>query len=210
MIKKTFEKCLWEDLNFWFDLERLEENFEPLQHLLRTDSIIINEEEQKQLQILHHLVSKRFTDWNEDELKMQFISPLLHQVDYHNSHKFQPFSQRMMRMETEKIEISGIVEWVLASGKQIPREPYFFLHEYKKEQGTEADPLGQLLAAMLTAQYLNQDKNKILYGTYITGKDWYFVALAGKQYQRTLPYSVTELDKLLKVYAILQNIKLII
>lgn len=98
----------------------------------------------------------------------------------------------------------------MASGKQIPREPFFFLHEYKKEQGTDADPLGQILAAMLTAQHLNSKKDKILYGTYIVGKDWYFLALQDKKYQNTLAYNVTEYDKLEKVFAILSHVKTLI
>jgi hypothetical protein len=205
-MKKTFEKCQWEDLTIWFELERLYDGFIPLDNLVNVNVSLL-EQGHTELKKLNKLIIKKFLDWNEDELKMQFISPLLFLVDYFESDTYQPFSQRPMQLQTPEIELSGIVEWMLASGKQIPREPFFFLHEYKKEQGTDADPLGQLLAAMLTAQYQNKDKNRVLYGCYIVGKDWYFIALQGKQYQTTLNYNVTEYDKLLKVFSILTHIK---
>lgn len=208
-MKKTFEKCLWEDLNIWFGLERLETAqpyFTPLQTLTQVQPHV-PASVQDELKKLHKLISRKFLDWNEDELKMQFISPFLFLVDYYESDRYQPFSQRIMQLQTPEIELSGVMEWMLASGKQIPREPFFFLHEYKKEQGTDADPLGQLLAAMITAQHLNTNKNRVLYGCYIVGKDWYFVALQGKQYQNTTNYNVTEFDKLALVFTILQNIK---
>ncbi|NJL15171.1 MAG: hypothetical protein HC913_20640 [Microscillaceae bacterium] len=207
-MKKTFEKCKWEELTILFGLERLEDSQMALEALVNTE-IELTEYQTHELKRLNKLIIKHFLDWNEDELKMQFISPLLHIVNYHDSEKYQPFSQRSMQMhqEEKEIELSGVVEWLLASGKQIPREPFFFLHEYKKEQGTDSDPLGQVLAAMLTAQHLNKDKNRVLYGCYIMGKDWYFMALDGKQYQSTLAYNVTEYDKLVKVFSILTHLK---
>lgn len=138
---------------------------------------------------------------------MQFISPLLYLVDYNDNDKYHPFSQRYLQMQTKDIELSGFVEWVLATGEQIPREPFFFLHEYKKEQGTDNDALGQILAAMLTAQYLNEQKDKPIYGCYVVGKDWYFLVLDAKKFQTTLAYNVIEWDKLKKVFQILSHIK---
>jgi hypothetical protein len=208
-MKKIFEKCLWEELANLFGLERVKQ-LNSLDKLLDVSQQNIPTDIQKNLVRLNLLMIDNFWNWNEDELKMQFISPLLYMVDYNDSEKYHPFSQRPMQMKHGEIELSGVVEWILASGKQIPKEPFFFLHEYKKEQGTDNDPLGQLLAAMLTAQFHNENKNGTLYGCYIVGKDWYFVVLEGKKYQTTLAYNVTELPKLEQVFGILQNIKKII
>ncbi len=208
-MKKTFEKCMWEDLTIWFGLERAKK-LESLSALIEVKVSKLDEMIDKQVRRLHELFLDNFWNWNEDELKMQFISPILFLIDFNDAEKYHPFSQRPLKMKIDNVELSGIVEWMLASGKQTPREPFFFLHEYKKEQGTDADPLGQLLAAMIVAQHQNKDPNKVLYGCYIVGKDWYFIVLDGKKFQTTLNYNVTELDKLYTVFAILNNIKTLI
>ncbi len=205
MIKKSFEQCYWEELTQLFGLEKVK-NLNSLSELF-SSGVQIKPELKKDLIKLNTLLLDHFLDWNEDELKMQFISPLLYLVDYNDSDRYQPFSQRILQMQSEEIELSGIVDWVLASGKQFPKEPFFFLHEYKREKGTANDPLGQLLAAMLSAQYQNKDPKRTLYGCYIMGKDWYFVGLEGKQYQTTLPYNTTDYPTLEKVYHILSQIK---
>lgn len=205
MLKKSFEKCLWEELVRTFGLEKVKD-LQALTVWLQGEAVI-DTNIAKNLQRLNTLLIDNFWNWNEDELKMQFISPLLYLVDYNDNAKYHPFSQRYLQMRTEEVELSGFVEWVLATGVQVPREPFFFLHEYKKEQGTDNDPLGQILASMLTAQYLNEHKEKPLYGCYVVGKDWYFIVLEGKKFQTTLAYNVTELDKLEKVFQILTHIK---
>lgn len=205
MLKKSFEQCYWEELIQIFDLEKVK-NLNSLLKLISVNGKV-ETEIQKGLLKLNNLLLEHFLDWNEDELKMQFISPLLYLVDYNDSDRYQPFSQRILQMQNDNIELSGVVDWLLASGKQIPKEPFFFLHEYKREKGSTNDPLGQLLAAMLTAQFHNKDSNRILYGCYIIGKDWYFVSLEGKKFQTTLPYNTTDYQTLEKVFQILLNIK---
>lgn len=208
MMKKSFEKCMWEELTKLFDLERMK-NMPALEKLVQVE-ISIDKDIQKNLERLNNLLIDNFWNWNEDELKMQFISPLLYLVNYNDSDKYHPFSQRPLSLQTDTIELSGVVDWLLAHGVQIPTEPFFFLHEYKKEKGVDNDPLGQLLAAMLTAQQLNKNKNRVLYGCYVVGKDWYFVALEKKEYQTTLAYNATEIKQLEKIFAILCNIKTLI
>ena len=209
-MKKTFENCTWSELNKWFDLTKHKGNdFSYLQNLLDA-SINISNPIQSALHKLHQNLIDNFMDWNEDELKMQFIAPLLYLVDYTDSPKYHPFSQRSLQFQIDDIELAGVVDWILASGKQFPEEPYFFLHEYKKEKGSNNDPLGQILAAMITAQYLSTDKERIIYGAYIVGKDWYFVALKGNEYANSLPYSTTDLTVLKKLYAILTHLKSLI
>lgn len=207
-MKKTFEHCLWEELTKWFGLERLKA-FAPLESLLQITNNL-NETVGKSLEQLNGLLIDNFMDWNEDELKMQFISPLLFLVNYHDSPKYHPFSQRTLKMQTPEIELSGTIDWMLATGKQIPTKPFFFLHEYKKEKGTDNDPVGQVLAAMLTAQQLNEDTTAIVYGAYVVGKDWYFMALQGKQYAISFPYNAMEMNKLENIYNILVSVKALV
>ena len=208
VVKKTFESCLWEELEQVLNLQQVA-SFGQLNALLSVKSKPLTDIETAMLSKLNRLLVKNFMDWNEDELKMQFISPLLYLTDYSDNAKYHAFSQRPLKMQTDTIELSGIVDWMLASGKQIPKEPFFFLHEYKKEKGTDNDPLGQLLAAMITAQFLNSNKDRTIYGAYIVGKDWYFVALQGQQYSVSFPYNTLDFTMLIQVYQILQHVKVL-
>jgi hypothetical protein len=81
------------------------------------------------------------------------------------------------------------------------------LHEYKPEIGGN-DPKGQLLAAMLTCEYLN-DKKFPIYGCYVVGKFWYFVVLDGNDYDVSHAYD-TSTDDIFDVFSILIQAKVYI
>lgn len=203
-MKKSFENCTWSELNKLFGLQKLK-TLPSLEAWVDENTQIVPEI-QKALDKLQMNLADNFMDWNEDELKMQFIAPILYLVDYTDNEKYHPFSQRPLQMQKDDIELLGVVDWLLASGQQFPEVPYFFLHEYKKEKGAQADPLGQLLAAMLTAQYANQS-TQTLYGAYIVGKDWYFVVLENKVYAITRPYQANESHDIKTIFNTLQKIK---
>ncbi len=81
---------------------------------------------------------------------------------------------------------AGRIDWLLAKGRQDPREPRVFLHEYKREVEASGDSLGQLLIAMVGAQRGNarqQNTESIpLYRCYVLGRNWFLVVLDDKQY----------------------------
>ncbi|MDX2305772.1 MAG: hypothetical protein NW226_23395 [Microscillaceae bacterium] len=203
-MKKSFENCTWSELNKLFGLQKLK-TLSSLDSWVDENTEIVPEM-QKALNKLQMNLADNFMDWNEDELKMQFIAPLLYLVDYTDNEKYHPFSQRPLQMQKDDIELLGIVDWLLASGQQFPETPYFFLHEYKKEKGAQADPLGQLLAAMLTAQYTNQN-TQTLYGAYVVGKDWYFMILENTNYAVSRPYQANESQDIKTIFNTLQKIK---
>jgi hypothetical protein len=136
---------------------------------------------------------------------MQFIAPLLTIVNYYSS-LYSPFSQRNFSAVIGDYELYGRVDWVLAKGKQTPRKPYFFLHEYKRELENSGDPQGQLLAEMLVAQHQNQDNNPV-YGVYVVGKDWTFMLLKNKNYTMSRPYQANEDPDLEVIFKALKEIK---
>jgi len=96
----------------------------------------------------------------------------------------------------------------VASGKQSPRQPFFFLHEYKKQADTSDDPIGQLLAEMIAAQKSNSHTHPI-YGAYVIGRHWYFVLLDGQVYAESLAYDATK-DEIMEIAGILRRTKDII
>lgn len=159
------------------------------------------------------------TTWNEDELKIKFLSPLLMLIDFDMLEKnFASFSERWLRKDIKNYTFQGKVDWMIASGKYEPKQPFFFIHEYKRGVGSSKDPAGQLLAAMCIAQTLNAAPSKIdlfnptpivyedlpIYGCYVIGHLWYFVVLKNKNYFISRPYhaiirkDLEEIVKLLK------------
>ena len=144
-------------------------------------------------------------DWNEEELKVYFIAFLLDFVNFYQPH-YRPFLEREFSVEyAEGKKLWGIIDFLVASGKQAPKEPFFFLHEYKKQADTSNDPIGQLLAEMVAAQAANSHQHPI-YGAYIIGRHWYFVLLDRQVYSESLAYDATK-DEILMIVAILRKVK---
>ena len=96
----------------------------------------------------------------------------------------------------------------MAKGLRVPKQPYFFIHEHKKQLDSSGDPLGQVMIAMVAAQMLNQGAHPI-YGAYIFGRHWYFVVLNGKEYAVSRGYDAS-LDDIFHIYRILMKVKAII
>ncbi len=132
------------------------------------------------LERLHRNLFAFHANWNEQELQLQFIGPLLALIQLNGS-GFASFSQRKLSARVGEYFVEGYVDWMTASGSYEPITPYFFLHEYKRQKGFEADPLGQLLISMVAAATLNAD-GKPIYGCYVLGRYWSFVLLEGQEY----------------------------
>jgi hypothetical protein len=155
--------------------------------------------------------------WNEDELKFFFISPLVRMAKYENE-RYKAFTQRPLAaiFEKEGYEATGRVEVMLAKGRLNPKQPYFFIHEYKPEKvsllgrdGREADPLGQVLIAMVVAKTYNEQQFP-LYGCYVSGRNWFFIVLHNDTYSVSRAYDATDIIDLTQILSSLIDIKRII
>jgi len=83
---------------------------------------------------------------------------------------------------------------MIATGRSKPKEPFFFLHEYKQlHPSKKNDPLGQLLIAMVTAQAKNPNPHPV-YGVVVEGRFWYFVVLNDKEYAVSNPFDACDVD----------------
>lgn len=102
------------------------------------------------------------------------------------------------------IVIGGWVDYMLATGRQKPIEPYFFLHEYKQELKGNSDPKGQLLAELLVSYHLNKHK-EMLYGCYVVGRNWFFVVFDGENYAVSDAFVATQ--DIYQIIAILKKVK---
>ncbi|MCU0451746.1 MAG: hypothetical protein MUC97_18185 [Bernardetiaceae bacterium] len=145
--------------------------------------------------------------WNEDELKMMFIALFLAEIDFNYLPYYKVFTQRYFALNTPEVEAAGKIEWLVATGKQTPKKPFFFLQEYKPEKNSSNDPLGQLLITMVDAQLLNGTPEQPLYGCYTIGRLWFFVVLQGSDYGVSRAYDATQTDDLGLMIQVLQKVK---
>jgi hypothetical protein len=204
---KTFEKWKIDELHQLFGLNRIFHDFEPLAHWLNTGPNTLTESDLQALEKIRIELSENAENWNEDELKFFFISHLISIADI-KTNSVKIFTQRPLTAFINSIKLTGIVDFVMATGIAEPQEPYFFLHEYKQERKGSNDPLAQLLAEMLVAQHLNQEPRPI-YGCYVMGRFWFFVVLLGTNYAVSDAFTATNTN-LVQITLILRKIRQLI
>ncbi|MDX2305187.1 MAG: hypothetical protein NW226_20420 [Microscillaceae bacterium] len=203
MIKRSFEHWLFEDVEKEFGIVRIKKHPSLLAWLDVKPSGVLH----SNITRLQDLLEDSIETWNEDELKMMFIAPLLTEINFNYLPHYKVFTQRLLYLQTENVEASGKVEWMVATGKQTPQRPFFFLHEYKAEKNTSNDPLGQLLIAMVDSQMINENPEKLLFGAYAIGRFWFFVILQNKEYSVSRAYDATQKDDLSDIVLILEKVK---
>lgn len=200
---RNFENWETQDIEMTFGIQELRQ-----MHLLDKWLSSKTSYNHSEKQIIENLKTKLLENadfWNEDELKLQFIAPLLLVVSYDDPN-YKVFSQRSLSAKINDIEIGGKVDFMLAKGKQKPIQPYFFIHEYKQENKKgSSDPKGQLLAELLVAQMKNRKKFPI-YGAYVVGRHWFFLILEDKNYAVSNAFNASD-DSIYQIIAILRKIK---
>lgn len=209
MITKTFDSWDTDDIERTFRLRRVLD-FPTLQSWIDIPLLTTLDATTRQnLETLRQKIFLYGSGWNEDELKFHFIAPLVSIVDFSIEAKnVHSFTQRTMTAIVNDIELTGRVDFVVATGKMKPIQPFFFLHEYKKEFAGNSDPRAQLLAEMLAARELN-GIDYPMYGCYVVGRMWFFVVLTGSDYAESRAFDCTQ-DDIFHILAILTEAKRII
>lgn len=162
---------------------------------------------------LSHLSESYLTlggdDWNEVELENKFISPLIVFSDISNE-KYSYFLERELSVIIADYELIGRVDGMIATGFRNPKLPYFCLNEYKRQTDPNGDPKGQALIAMLVAQQLNDNNNRNadrpIFGSYVIGRNWYFMALVGTEYAISKDFSCVD-DEIFDIYRVLKGLR---
>jgi hypothetical protein len=202
MKSKSFKYWLTQELHNQFGIDR-DFNSTLLNDWLSSDEPMNDTEKQRLEEMRLNAVSK-IDYWNEEELKMKFISPLIELVNFEGQ-KYRTFFDRPISVEVNNIRLFGKVDMFVANGFQNPESPYFCIHEYKQENNRDGDPKGQLLSEMLAVQALNQNERPI-YGCYVLARNWYFVVLKEKTYAVSDAYVSTQND-LFQIFKLLRFIK---
>jgi PD-(D/E)XK nuclease superfamily len=205
---KSFENWNAEELELTYGICEVENH--PLLDTWLSAKFEMTERQRDTLNDLQYVLKKNVDAWNEDEVKFFFIGPLVALVNF-MSDTFKAFTQRTLSAKIidvngEETQLSGKVDMMVATGKENPRQPFFFVHEYKQEKRRETDPKGQLLATMLAAQKNNKGKEFPILGSYVIGRFWFFVVLDGNNYARSLAFDASR-DALYDIFSLLQFAK---
>jgi hypothetical protein len=151
---------------------------------------------------------KRISSWSEEDLKMNFISPILelgHITD--DDDDVVGYFDKIISATVEDIKLTVKSDFMLARGTlDFFETPYFHFQEYKPYKNPSGDSMAQLLEAFLIAQEKN--KNGLpLYGIDIVAKQWSFVIMEGKDYCISNVYNSVDRDDLLLIISILRKFK---
>jgi len=206
MEKLRFSDCTLTLLDRRFGLRRELSN--PLMDRWLQSALPITERERSNLQALNQALLLNVDGWNEQELSLRFIGPILALVDFMEFYRFNLFAQRHIQGVINDVELGGEPDTIIATGYREPEIPMFAFTEYKRQTDPQGDPAGQTLAAMLVAQALNDDQQPI-YGCYVIGSDWRFMLLDGKHYLISRDYSALS-DEIYDILRILKALRAII
>ena len=207
MAKKKSIELLEPILIDTFGLERLRPPQPNLEDWLSATGEL-NEDDEKLLnRVLIKLIDNA-DSWNEEELKMHFISMIILLADIDPA--IRTYYDREISAEIEGHFVSSKVDMMLSKGiGELIKTPYFFLHEYKREKKYSGDPIGQMLGGMLIGQAKNNN-DKFVYGCYVQGRNWYFCLLDGKKYVISRGFDSSEMEEVHQIIFILRKINTII
>lgn len=207
MAKKKSIELLEPILIDTFGLERLRPPQPNLEDWLSATGEL-NEDDEKLLnRVLIKLIDNA-DSWNEEELKMHFISMIILLADIDPA--IRTYYDREISAEIEGHFVSSKVDMMLSKGiGELIKTPYFFLHEYKREKKYSGDPIGQMLGGMLIGQAKNNN-DKFVYGCYVQGRNWYFCLLDGKKYVISKGFDSSEMEEVHQIIFILRKINTII
>ncbi len=207
---KSFEKWETEEVEQTFAIKFLRNL--PLMNDWIAFSQNLTSSEQEKSEELRLFLSEFADFWNEEDMKAFFIFPIVQMINFYALDKYRTFMEATLEVDLTDAQnnpctLRGRVEMVVATGKQRPQTPFFFLNEYKAQRKVVTDPKGQLLIAMLAAQAKNNGKNLPIYGMYNIGQLWFFVVLVGKEYTTSKAFDATDQDDLKQIINALQYVK---
>ncbi len=149
------------------------------------------------------------SSFNERTLTAKFIVPILNKIKFRNK-RVKDWYEYSISCRLNDYILNGFPDFFVASGIDEPKEPYFFLQEYKREIKSSGHPKYQVIAAMLAAMTLN--KTNTIIGGYIIGRYWNFIILdklENEKYEYFISdgFDCLKFDDLKQIYINLQAVK---
>lgn len=193
------------DLILMFGLERIKTPYTALMTEWTSAETLLTENEEVILQKLWMRAVENIEGWQEEDLKMKFLSPVLELSNIMEDKQFKTYFEKMVSAEVEGHFLKTKTDFMVAKGiLDKPQAPYFHFQEWKPHKRPTGDSMAQLLEALLIAQTVNECQFP-MYGGEVMGKQWSFVILEGKSYCVSNAYDVTKVDDLRKVVAMLRK-----
>ncbi len=173
IIPHSFSKTSYEQLQELVDINKNFDN-DIFDNWFNSDIKLNNEVEPFLIKLLEE-ESFLLYDYNEEDLKMYFLSQIFNHIKFKIREKnFRFFSEENLKYEADNFILNGTPDFFIAKGLDRPKKPYFFIQEFKQEKGT-TDPEYQLLAELICGAELNNWK--FIKGAYIKGVHWRFMIL---------------------------------
>jgi hypothetical protein len=194
-----------------FNLTRIKDKITPkMSEWLSVQVPILDTVEKHNFDDALSRAKKSIEGWNEEELKMKFISHILPLGNLVDNDFFMTYYEKSLSGEVDGIKLSVKTDFMVAKGiMSFHQNPYFHFHEYKPQGNPTGEPMAQLLEAMLLAQEKNKN-GKPIYGAEIIGQYWKFVILQGREYCISQSFDSIELNSLLDIIAILRKFRYIL
>lgn len=205
----TFNQCTLPLLDKLFGLRRVLELPALTNWLAEGAKVSLSELDHSKLADLHELLWINADSWNEQELSLHFIGPIFSMVKFSKIYSYNLFAGRHIETTVQGYLLAGEPDGLIASGYYEPEIPYFAFAEYKRQRDPSGDPAGQALAAMLVGQTLNGHQHPV-YGAYVVGREWYFMALYEQHYAVSRGHNALQTDELADILRILKQLKAII
>lgn len=191
-----------------FQLKRLVGNeVHPLMAEWTNTSTELSSGEQYLFDEISTNLLSQIAGWNEEMLKMNFISPVLILGHLRETERYKKYYENMIEATINGYFLKVKTDMMIATGiLEVPEVPYFYFQEYKKQKDPKGDVTAQLLEAFLIAQDLNKN-DKPLYGCTVIGKHWEFVIMENSTYCISNTYDCTKRHELLYIIAMLRKFK---
>jgi hypothetical protein len=148
--------------------------------------------------------------YNEEDLKVHFIIPLLNTVKFKSiEYNIRDFYETKLVYKTDDFVFSGTTDFLISKGLFETEKPYFFIQEFKRDE-EYGNPRPQLLSELISAVELNDWTT--IKGAYIVGSIWRFVVLeklGEKKYQYYVSqnFDSTKIEDLKDIYKNLVFVK---
>ncbi len=194
-----------------FKLKWIDTHYTPLmQEWLDVQMPELNIAEQYNFDKAHLKINKRLRGWNEEDLKIKFIGPILELGYITDDELAISYFDKIISATIDGIRLIVKSDFMLAKGFfDVVKTPYFHFQEYKPYKNPSGDSMAQLLEAFLIAQEKNKN-GKPMYGVDIIGENWRFVIMEGREYCISKPFSAVGKEDLLTIISILRKFKFIL
>lgn len=171
---------------------------------------ILDAADQKILTIITHDLQRKIMGWNEEMLKMNFIALVIYLGQLIETREYKTYYESNLEATVNGHFLKVKADMMVAKGiLEIPKTPYFYFQEYKKQKDPQGDVTAQVLEAFLIAQEKNKN-GKPLYGCTVTGKYWEFMTMEKQVYCLSKSYDCTDNADLLQIIGILRKFKAIL